>query len=78
MGIKTLINQEVRGSWHEHTHPDYLDYGKYNEHCGQKEKEITMRNKLHGYEHYKNLYESVKPIRGRAEDVRTIGNGRRD
>jgi hypothetical protein len=30
------------------------------------------------YNHYKSLYESVKPIRGRAEEVRPIGNRRRD
>jgi hypothetical protein len=30
------------------------------------------------YIHYKNLFESVKPIRGRAEDTRPIGKRRRD
>jgi hypothetical protein len=30
------------------------------------------------YKHYKNLWDSVKPIRGRAEDVRPIGDRRRD
>lgn len=30
------------------------------------------------YEHYKNLWEAVKPIRGRAGDVRPIGERRRD
>jgi hypothetical protein len=30
------------------------------------------------YNHYKSLYESVKPIRGRAFDVRPIGKRRRD
>jgi hypothetical protein len=30
------------------------------------------------YNHYKSLYESVKPIRGRAVNVRPIGKRRRD
>lgn len=30
------------------------------------------------YVHYKNLYNNVKPIRGRSPDVRPIGNRRRD
>jgi hypothetical protein len=30
------------------------------------------------YNHYKNLFESVKPIRGRSVDVRPIGKRRRD
>jgi hypothetical protein len=30
------------------------------------------------YEHYKNLWEAVKPIRGRAVDIRPIGERRRD
>ena len=30
------------------------------------------------YSHYKNLFESVKPIRGRAVDTRPIGKRRRD
>lgn len=30
------------------------------------------------YEHYKNLWEAVKPIRGRADDIRPIGERRRD
>ena len=30
------------------------------------------------YTHYKNLWESVKPIRGRSVEVRPIGERRRD
>lgn len=30
------------------------------------------------YEHYKYLHDSIKPIKGRAEDVRPIGKRRRD
>ena len=33
---------------------------------------------LNSYNHYKNLFNSVKPIRGRANDVRPIGKRRRD
>lgn len=40
------------------------------------ERKVFMRTNF--YESYKNLYESVKPIRGRAEDVRPIGQRRRD
>jgi hypothetical protein len=30
------------------------------------------------YDHYRNKYESIKPIRGRSEEVRPIGERRRD
>lgn len=33
---------------------------------------------LNSYNHYKNLFNSVKPIRGRAKDMRPIGKRRRD
>ena len=33
---------------------------------------------LNSYNHYRNLFNSVKPIRGRAKDVRPIGKRRRD
>lgn len=35
-------------------------------------------NALTSYTHYKNLWEAVKPIRGRSVDVRPIGQRRRD
>lgn len=43
----------------------------------QVEREM-MQDKMLAYTHYKNLYESTKPIRGRAEDIRPIGQRRRD
>jgi hypothetical protein len=33
---------------------------------------------INSYLHYKNLYNNVKPIRGRSPEVRPIGNRRRD
>ena len=40
------------------------------------ERKFKMSANLYVY--YKNLYESIKPIRGRAEEVRPIGKRRRD
>ena len=42
----------------------------------QVEREVMMNTNF--YENYKNLYDSVKPIRGRVEDVRPLGQRRRD
>ena len=33
---------------------------------------------MSNYNHYKSLYENIKPIRGRAVDVRPIGKRSRD
>ena len=40
------------------------------------ERKFKMSANL--YEHYKNMYDSIKPIRGRAEVVKPIGRRRRD
>lgn len=39
---------------------------------------MTTLNHYHLYEWYKTKYEETKPIRGRAEDIRPIGQRRRD
>jgi hypothetical protein len=42
----------------------------------QVEREVMMN--INFYESYKNLYDSIKPIRGRDVDVRPLGQRRRD
>jgi hypothetical protein len=56
--------------------PKLCGHAFWDETYKQVEKEYFMNNNL--YDNYKNLYESVKPIRGRAEDVRPLGQRRRD
>ena len=77
MSIRKQISMRVRAWYDGHTHPEHIDHEKYNAFANQTVREI-MSNKLHAYEYYKNLYESVKPIRGRVEQVRPIGQRRRD
>ena len=39
---------------------------------------MSINRAMRGYDHYKNLYESVKPIRGRSEEVKPLGKRTRD
>ena len=77
MSIRKEINKQIQIYYDGHTHPEHIDFVYYNNFCREVEGEM-MRNKLHAYEYYKNLYESVKPIRGREVEVKPIGQRRRD
>ena len=39
---------------------------------------MSINKAMRGYDFYKNLYESIKPIRGRAEEVKPLGKRTRD
>ena len=39
---------------------------------------MSINKSMRGYDFYKNLYESIKPIRGRAEEVKPLGKRTRD
>ena len=60
----------------------YLEQRIYNETALAAIKQILeQRSFMMGgnlYEHYKQMYDNTKPIRGRAEDIRPIGQRRRD
>lgn len=75
--IRAEINQRVRAEYHGHTHPDHINAENYGNFRKQIERKMMM-DKLHAYKYYKALYESVKPIRGRAEECKPIGQRRRD
>jgi len=77
MSIRRLINKEIMRSYEGHTHPEHMDTKRYNNFIEQTEREM-MRDRKLGYDYYKALYESTKPIRGRAEECRPIGQRRRD
>lgn len=77
MSIRGEINMRVRAGYTDHTHPDYVNAEHYGNYRKQIERQM-MQNKLHAYKYYQALYESVKPIRGRAEQCKPIGQRRRD
>jgi ribulose bisphosphate carboxylase small subunit len=39
---------------------------------------MSINKIMRGYDYYKNLYESIKPIRGRSEEVKPLGKRTRD
>ena len=39
---------------------------------------MSINKAMRGYDYYKNLYESIKPIRGRAEEIKPLGKRTRD
>lgn len=60
----------------------YVDQKIYNEPALAAIRQILERRSFmmstNLYEHYKKMFHDTKPIRGRDEDVRPIGNRRRD
>jgi hypothetical protein len=73
---KMRINARIREEYDALTSGS-VTVAEYNNFITQVEREI-MSDRLVGYSYYKNLYETVKPIRGRAEKVKPIGQRRRD
>ena len=77
MSIRKQIKNEIMRRYEGHTHQEHMNTEQYNNFITQTEREF-MNDRLHAYKYYKSLYESVKPIRGRTEECKPIGQRRRD